>query len=68
MGRFLYDLLEARGEFARLLLVIADAERRERVSTPWWETKLHRKRIAAQLRRCLAIVESPDNRRSGAHR
>lgn len=28
-GEFLYDLLELRGEFGRLLLVLADAERRE---------------------------------------
>lgn len=29
LANFLYDLLEARGEFGRLLLVLADAHRRE---------------------------------------
>jgi hypothetical protein len=58
---FLHDLLEPRGEFARLLLVIADAERCDRVRggvAPWWETKRHRKRVGDQLRRCLAMLEA----------
>jgi hypothetical protein len=63
MGAFLSDLLEMRGEFARLLLVLADAERCERTrggpfsGGSWWETKRHRKRIADQLRRCLDRLE-----------
>lgn len=58
---FLYFLREQRGEFARLLLVLADAERREARRSvnagAWWETKRHRKRVADQLRRCLACLE-----------
>ena len=58
---FLHDLLEARGEFARLLLVLADAERcsRRRPGWPkaWWSTRRHRKRVGAQLRRCLEALE-----------
>lgn len=61
MGRFLTDLLECRGEFGRLLLVLADAERSERRrgarGKAWWQTKRHRKRVADQLRRCLTVVE-----------
>lgn len=59
MGEFLYCLMEMRGEFGRLLLVLADAERCERNSTgdrPWWRTKRHRKRVAEQLRRCLETL------------
>ena len=58
---FLRHLLDVRGEFARLLLVLADAERceyrRGRFGESWWQTKRHRKRVAEQLRRCLAVVE-----------
>ena len=61
LAGFLYDLLEQRGEFGRLLLVLADAERCERTrggfGKAWWETKRHRKRVADQLRRCLAALE-----------
>lgn len=60
---FLSDLREMRGEFARLLLILADEERRERNSVrrtlcPWWTKKRSRKRVADQLRLCLAVVES----------
>jgi hypothetical protein len=58
---FLYYLLEQRGEFGRLLLVLADAERCEhrRPGGPaWWQTKRHRKRVADQMRRCLAVLEA----------
>jgi hypothetical protein len=60
LADFLTDLLEARGEFGRLLLVLADAERCERQRgawRPWWGTKRHRRRVADQLRRCLASLE-----------
>lgn len=63
MGDFLYNLLEQRGEFGRLICMLADVERREEarggaLSSPaWWEVKSQRKRMAAQLRRCLAVVE-----------
>lgn len=57
---FLYGLLEQRGEFARLLLVLADVERREgrhRDYKPWWRMKKRRKRVADQLRLCLAALD-----------
>jgi hypothetical protein len=67
MGEFIHDLLEMRGEFARLLLVMADAERCERkrgerpMGPAWWDTKKHRERVAGQLRRCLETLEdNPD--------
>lgn len=60
MAQLLGDVFELRGEFARLLLVLADAERCDRsrlLSGPsWWETKRHRKRVADQLKRCLAVL------------
>ena len=60
LSEFLHDLLQARGEFARLLLVLADAERCDMKRShggPWWHTKRHRRRVADQLRRCLASLE-----------
>jgi len=59
---FLRCLLEMRGEFGRLLLVLADAERCEQkhrsiMGPPWWGTRRHRKRVGDQLRRCLATLE-----------
>lgn len=61
---FLWNLLNLRGDFARLLLVMADAERLENrrsdLGRPqWWETKRHRKRVGDALRRCLEILEQP---------
>lgn len=56
---FIHHLMELRGEFGRLLLVLADAERCEANGgrRPWWSTKRHRKRVADQLRRCLEVLE-----------
>lgn len=56
---FLYCLMEMRGEFARLLCVLADAERRgqHHMDTPWWETKGQRRRVLRQLKRCVAALE-----------
>lgn len=57
MGEFLYHLLEARGEFGRLLLVLAEAERTENeMGDPWWHDDAGRERVAEQLRRCLAVL------------
>lgn len=57
---FIGDLMQLRGEFARLLLVLADAERCDRRywNAAWWETKRHRKRVGDQLRRCLKTLEA----------
>jgi len=57
---FLYELLEQRGEFGRLLCILADVERRDRgrdTYKSWWHRKRQRDRVAAQLRRCLAVLE-----------
>jgi len=57
---FLHDLLECSGEFGRLLLVLADAERhdRDREEGPWWwQRKEPRTRVADQLRLCLAALD-----------
>lgn len=59
LGDFVHHLLEMRGEFGRLLLMLADAERRDLVAgKPWWDKARDRKRVAAQLRRCLAVLEN----------
>ena len=62
LAGFVGHLVEMRGEWARLLLVLADAERcdyRGSYRRPaWWQTKRHRKRVGDQLRRCLATLES----------
>lgn len=62
LGNFLHDVLELRGEFGRLILLLAAGERSERVSReswpkPWWEKRNHRKRVGDQLRRCLNALE-----------
>lgn len=59
-GEFLHDLLQVRGEFGRLLLVLADAERCEAarsMSGPaWWNTRKHRTRVRRQLERCVEVL------------
>lgn len=61
-GTFLSDLLEQRGEFARLLCLLADVERRDRGmdDAAWWERKTQRNRVLAQLRRCVAAMEAQE--------
>lgn len=62
-AEFFYQLTELRGEFGRLLLVLADAERCESNGggrRAWYQTKRHRKRVGDQLRRCLAVLEAQD--------
>lgn len=51
------NLLQLRGEFARLLCVLADEERREHLPRArrlaWWEKKRSRRRVLAQLKLCV---------------
>lgn len=65
LGIFLYYLLEQRGEFGRLLCVLADAERRSQRADgwnpPWWRVKTQRRRVLAALRRCVAALEVLDS-------
>ena len=58
LSGFLYSVLEQRGEFARLLLVLADVERRSRHhERPWWYVERSRSQVRGQLRRCLDCLE-----------
>jgi hypothetical protein len=57
LSAFLYYLLEQRGEFGRLLCILADVERQERERDEvWWEHPDSVERVAAQLRTCLAAL------------
>lgn len=66
LAKFLYFLLEQRGEFGRLVCVLADVERREYerqekrgvIGSAWWEHRASKKRVVDQLRVCLAALES----------
>lgn len=59
---FPHDLMELRGEFGRLLLVLADAERCERHGRrAWFQTKRHKKRVRQQLERCIAVLEAQED-------
>lgn len=67
MGGLLCDVFEQRGEFGRLILVLADMERRERTSrsswpVPWWTKKRSRVRVRKQLERCIAALDMEDTR------
>lgn len=59
MADFLYYLLEQRGELARLLLVLADAERQARLTNdPFWAERPDlRTSVKEQLKRCLEVLE-----------
>ena len=68
LAAFLYDLMELRGEFGRLLLVLANAERQEMiaeqedesllVADAWWDVPAQRQPVIDQLRRCLLALET----------
>lgn len=56
-GEFLWALLEQRGEFGRLLLILADVERRDSIGDelgdPWWRDDIQKARVVDQLQRCI---------------
>ena len=61
-AEFVFSLLNLRGEFARLLLALANVERLEgenESSERWWENRHMRRPVADLLRRCLDVVEGP---------
>jgi hypothetical protein len=58
MAHFLYCLLEQRGEFGRLLLLLAKAEDSEKTFAVWWENAYYRQRVIDQLEACLAILRN----------
>lgn len=57
-AEFIHNLLETRGEFGRLLLVLANAERHvyQGPQRPWWEDEELRRSVIDQLRRCLTAL------------
>jgi hypothetical protein len=63
LGSFLAHLLDQRGEFARLLLILADVERLDRIRHErgddrfWDEIPRQRNRVIKQLKRCLKVLE-----------
>lgn len=65
---FLYYLMQLRGEFGRLLLVLANAERMEcgryddpsLDDRPWDCVPAERDPVLAQLRRCVAALEGKE--------
>lgn len=59
LSQFLYCLLEQRGEFGRLLLLLANVERGD--ITSWWEKSSTRKRVVNQLQRCIDALEQIGN-------
>jgi len=63
LAHFLYCLLEQRGEFGRLLLLLAKAESSESESdfSCWWENTYYRKRVRTQLRNCLKTLKGDNN-------
>jgi hypothetical protein len=61
-GSFLYHLLEQRGEFGRLLCVLADEDRRDNARregrSRWWmEMPRRRARVRAALQRCIDEID-----------
>lgn len=61
-ARFIYCLLEQRGEFARLLCVLADVERFDTLDDessdegPWYWREDDRERVRAALQRCINVL------------
>lgn len=57
---FFYAITELRGEFGRLILELAAAERADMRGPgrlAWWQTKTRRARVLKQLKRCVACLE-----------
>lgn len=67
LAEFLYYLLEARGDFGRLLCVLADVERRaareserdENGCFTWWYHPKMKGRVRAALQRCIDSLDAP---------
>lgn len=56
---FVYSLLDLRGEFARLLCVLAKAERNEH-GNGWWKRKTVRRRVKRALQRCVDALDAQE--------
>lgn len=59
LAEFLYYLLEQRGEFGRLLLLLAKVEKPHVPwrTDVWWEIKSARRQVELQLERCLDVLK-----------
>ncbi|MBC8137748.1 MAG: hypothetical protein H8F28_17850 [Fibrella sp.] len=60
MSNFLYFLTEPRGEFGRLLLLLAEMERRACSNggdPPWYQRPESRVRVREQLQRCIGVLD-----------
>ena len=67
LATFLYYLLEARGDFGRLLCVLADVERRAMRASErdpngvftWWYHPKMKARVREALQRCIDSLDAP---------
>lgn len=65
-ANFVHDIVQLRGEFARLILVLANTERVDRDTdeddwpTAWWEHPERTAPVVEQLRRCLDTLTRED--------
>lgn len=60
---FVFDVLNLRGEFARLLLVLADCERCDRLrgtGGAWWQRKTRVRNVRRQLQRCIDALNTQE--------
>lgn len=57
---FVYSLLDLRGEFARLLCVLAKAERNDCGAVGWWRRKTVRRRVRRALQRCVDALDAQE--------
>lgn len=55
-AEFFYHLMQHRGEFGRLILILADVERCSTMHWDWTETRKHTERLADQLEKCLKLL------------
>ena len=58
---FIHNLMQQRGEFGRLVCVLADVERRSHANKVWWQTKTQRRRMIAQLQRCIDALQEEES-------
>lgn len=62
-AHFISNLLELRGEFGRLICILADEERRESEASArmdmrgWYQKEKSRKRVLSALRSCIQAIE-----------
>ena len=60
LASFICCLLAQRGEFGRLLLLLASVERRDYRGGSWWENTRARRRVINQLQRCLDALNQKE--------